>query len=193
MSELLEFRKPGSTPVEWNPPTALDIPVGSMIAFDQSIRNTGWVHLISDGAGAVKLKSLGTLRTKPKEQKGWESTLADANELYGLLRVLFWNLFPTEEHGIAFESPAAYGLRTESSALSAFAIKILAHEEGVVPSMIGAQTMKKFMTGNGNAKKPQVKLSIENNFKWIENLHWLRNEHERDALGIGLTAMASWS
>ena len=91
-----------------------------VLAFDQSISNTGWVLMVAEHPFVIER---GTLRTSPGEVVGHEGTLLRAVELEEEIDHLVWT---QKVPGliIAHEAPAVAGWRTDSSLLVALAIRI---------------------------------------------------------------------
>lgn len=187
MSDLSRFKKQPKQ-VQWEAMQATLLAKDVVMAFDQSLRNTGWVILDTTSENPW-VEYSGTLKTTATSQKGWQSTLDSAVEMYEKIeQTVAVNRFDTEML-YAFESPALFGRRLESSALAAFCIRLVANQYEAETEMVSAQKMKKLITGNANASKADVKTSILD-LTWIGGAETLKNEHERDALGIGLTALA---
>ena len=78
--------------------------------------------------------------------------------------------------------------RPESSLVSATALRIAANEMSVGIRMVGAQRAKKVITGNGNAKKPEVRARLLELVPGLDKLKPL-NEGVIDAVALAYTAV----
>jgi Holliday junction resolvasome RuvABC endonuclease subunit len=121
----------------------------------------------------------------PEAVKGHEATLSIAALEYEYFRSIIGKWGPNR---VVHEMPPVGGAmaRPESSLVAATALRCAAAYFDTPVSMIGAQKAKKRWTGNGNAKKPEVKKALE---AWRPQLRvekpW--NHDLADALALGLT------
>lgn len=192
--DLTQFRV-GVPDIEDSPLEPLPVydPVfrGHILAFDQSLANTGYAVLTCFGPGqAVHFNATGMLRSGD-DLKGHEKTLTRASELFEEVRDLLQTYQP---NGVVFETPptsAGPGRmnRPESSLLAAQSIRIasgLAHKP---VTMLARQKVYKRFTGAANADKKALKEALTKllEFHGIvrpERQPW--NEHTIDATGIAL-------
>lgn len=163
------------------PPT---FQTGEVVAFDQSIANTGWIHLRSDAQG-LQVLACGSLAVPPEGYpKGHAGTLLRADHLAWLADGILRRLPVTN---VVHETPPiATGRmsRPESSLVSAAVIRQVAQRHGHPVTMVSNQHSKKVLVGNGNATKHQ----------WHEVLQRVTllgskptNEGQRDAACLALT------
>lgn len=157
---------------------------GPVLAFDQSISNTGWALMVAEYPFVL---ARGNLRTSPGEVVGYEGTLQRAVELEEEIDHLVWT---QKVPGllIAHEAPAVAGFRTDSSLLMSLAIRIVARRAKLPVHMVYAQHAKRRMTGNANAEKPEVRSALEEMWPHLVGTRpW--NNDVRDAVLVGLTAL----
>lgn len=190
MRSLVQFRVDG-TPVE-SKEVPLDVQgglifqVGEVMAFDQSIANTGWVHLTYDRREGLVVRSCGSLALPPDGYpKGHEGTLLRADDLGDLVESLLKVPVTTVVHETP---PVMIGkmARPESSLVSAAVIRQVARRQGHQIVMVSNQHSKKILTGNGNADKKMWHQAIER-FDWSHRGQWPTNEGQRDAMCLALT------
>lgn len=189
LSPLSRFSNSETNGSEWQPLVLDDLAQGSVLAFDQSLSATGWVTMFN-GIGGVVVTGAGTLANMGDPLKGNARTLARSHELRTQVESLVWQIPPAETFSArVFESPPSAGrsVRPESSLLAAHVLGSVFRPESL--TMIQAQHVKKIITGNGNAKKPEVKKALMA-MTWIVGLFMVTNEHQRDALSLALTYLA---
>jgi Holliday junction resolvasome RuvABC endonuclease subunit len=195
MTDLSQFRigEPDGSPMV--PLDILDIRYkGKIIAFDQSLSNTGFVVLNSQNRflqHEIVFEKTGMLKAID-DLKGHEKTLDRGMDL-------FWEIQDVckahRPDAVIFETPPAGGKmsRPESSLLAALTIRLAALIENpfVKLVMMSRQKAAKRWTGNGNADKKVVRAALE---KLMEAHKITRptgpwNEHVVDALSLGLLFM----
>ena len=128
---------------------------GRILAFDQSLSDTGWAMIERTGA----ISACGNLKsTSP--HKGHEDTLVRSEYLFRQYHSLISTMAPTL---IVHELPPVGGrmARPESSLCSSVAIRCAASLKGIPVRMYGAQKAKKRWTGDGNADKRKVADAIK--------------------------------
>ena len=159
---------------------------GEVIAFDQSIANTGYVYLVS-GKEGVRVEMCGSLAVPPDGYpKGHEGTLLRADTLAALADRILRRLPVTT---VVHETPpVATGrmARPESSLVSATAIRQVARHHGHPVVMVSNQHSKKVLVDNGNATKAEWHQAIER-LPWTHTGHRPTNEGQRDAMCLALT------
>lgn len=187
---LSDFRISGTAPVLTDEVAFEGEPVfqhGSVIAFDQSIANTGWVYLVSDHKG-VTVIGCGSLAVPPAGYpKGHEGTLLRADHLGFLVDDVFRSRMAPEM--VVHETPPiATGKmsRPESSLVAAAVIRQVAQRHDYKISMVSNQHSKKVLVGNGNADKKQWHKALDR-LPWSHLGQKPTNEGQRDALCLGLT------
>jgi Holliday junction resolvasome RuvABC endonuclease subunit len=198
MTALEDFRLPGydSVPAPpkgrrkavWAPLTAARLGVGSVLAFDQSMRNTGWAVVDNDGRRCQVLAA-GMCRTRLGEGAGnWADTFADVVLLCTQIRAVL-DRYATTVTAIAHEAPPTGGgrlRRPESAILAGAVVRICCADLGLVPVMPANQSAKWLLTGRRtNVTKGQVGAAL-NELDWLEGRELLTNEHKRDAAAVGL-------
>jgi len=196
MTDLSKFRigEPDGSPME--PLPVLDIRrKGVLLAFDQSLSNTGYVVLDSQSVGFLKpqvvFRATGMLKARD-DVKGHEKVLDRAMDLFWEVQDVCREHRPT---WVTFETPPVGGRmsRPESSLLGAHSIRLAALIENpfVKAVMVSRQKAAKRWTGNGNADKKVVRAALEAllTYHQIEKPQGPWNEHVVDALSLGLLFM----
>lgn len=179
----------------WRPLQVGDLTPGAeVLAFDQSLRSTGWVMAYLPESGAnVNVLRAGTLRTVPGAERGPQQNLGSAIEMYDQVdRVLARCL--RLDTVVVYETPPVGGkmARPESSLLSALAILLALRNRAPNrwATMVSAQKAKRLICGNANADKQVAhKALFDHCAPWITYYELVTNEHTRDALMLALTAM----
>jgi Holliday junction resolvasome RuvABC endonuclease subunit len=165
----------------------------TVIAFDQALANTGWVVVRYDFFAPPLLYALGTIKTPPLDDRvSWDDTLERSTRLMaGVLDLLY--LFGPDL--VLHEMPPVGGgpfvRAAYSSVVAAVSVRTAAYLTKAPVDHISAQSVKKFLTGNGNAKKQEVRKAIN---ALIESgrvdtnpaERFQLNEHIADAIGIAL-------
>jgi Holliday junction resolvasome RuvABC endonuclease subunit len=117
----------------------------TMIAFDPSLANTGWV-LVRMGRAIDQ----GVIKTPPSDT-GIRGNLERSETIYSEVAFLLKTYVPVY---VACELPAVQGYRIDAALLSSQAIYLAsAHTLNVVPRLINSQHVKKRITGNARASK----------------------------------------
>jgi Holliday junction resolvasome RuvABC endonuclease subunit len=196
VADLSQFRigEPDGSPMA--PLPILDIRhQGKIIAFDQSLSNTGYVVLDTSSPtfhiGPLKLMTTGMLKAK-NDLKGHENTLFRGMDLFWEIQDVCRQWRPDS---VIFETPPVGGrmARPESSLLAALSLRLAAIIENpfVKLVMISRQQAAKRWTGNGNADKRVVRAALDQVLTTHEIARcdgpW--NEHVYDALSLGLLYM----
>jgi Holliday junction resolvasome RuvABC endonuclease subunit len=177
--DLSEFRVGGEVEVEPTPKLKAGTTV---LAFDQTIRHTGWCVVRADERSLVVLQR-GMLQTKPiPDKKGWEDTIPSAVEMHEQIHGVI--VLHSEVSIVLHEAPPAKGFRIESSAMAALDIHLVCKKLQLPVEMIHRQRISNRLTGNGNAKKAVVAAALRSR-TWITGVP-LRNEHEYDAMAVAV-------
>jgi Holliday junction resolvasome RuvABC endonuclease subunit len=195
MSKLDEFRKDASTKktspkderittfakggIGW---AALDI-----LAFDQSLANTGWVYITRG-----RVVDQGLIKTEERDDlRGIEADLVRSYDLGQPIGNLFarWSGEYTVLQPV-LELPAVKGKgRITSSLLAAAAVVQMAHRQGVKrPHFVNAQRAKKLVTGNVNATKAEVKEAMAAMLPDLSLPGRTFNQHISDAAAVAAVA-----
>lgn len=182
MTKLSDFRVDGKPQVEVEVDEIAPLASwfkGRILAVDQSLANSGWAMI---EMGVVTWT--GNIKTDPMSV-GHEDTLLRGERVYAEYQLL---LRKFEIDLIVHETPPVSGarmMRPESSLVSAVALRIAGSLAGIPVEMVGAQRAKKRWTGNGNAKKPEVREALKAAFPELRQKKPM-NQAIIDALAIGL-------
>lgn len=184
LDALREFREGAKAPVQKHVEEEYRF-IGSILAVDQSIANSGWAYIVSDTDSFV-VQGTGNLKTY-EMAKSHEDTLRRAVVCYRQYRSLIESFDPVL---VVHEMPPVgnHMARPESSLVSAAALRMAAYDAKVTIRMVGAQRAKKVITGNGNAAKSEVKEKL---LKLVPDLTRLKpiNEHVIDAVALAWVAV----
>lgn len=185
----------------WRPLTPDRLRTGVVLAFDQTIRNTGWCMVTRDAVSAVVVAS-GTCRTRPAGLKGWAETLAGAeavcDKIAGVLDAYRWY----DGVEVVHEAPPTGGgrlARPESTLLAALGVRRAAAAVGLPVTMLANQSAKRLLVdcvdgrvepGPGQVKIGDVTKAMVaealRGLTWLYDRERLGNEHERDAGALAL-------
>jgi Holliday junction resolvasome RuvABC endonuclease subunit len=166
----------------------------TVMAFDQAIRNTGWAVIHYEFFAPPLIYAIGTIKTSPDEERvSWDDTLERATRLMaGVMDLLY--LYGPEV--VVHEMPPVGGgpwvRAAYSSVVAAVAVRNAAYLVKAPVTHISAQTVKKFLTGNGNAKKTAVRAAVltlleSGQIQTNPQEKFQLNEHIVDAIGLALT------
>jgi Holliday junction resolvasome RuvABC endonuclease subunit len=163
-------------PIEWDFQ-------GTLLAVDQSLAATGWA-LMCDMA----VMQTGMCKTEG-EGRGHEDNLRRGRELWYQFREI---LFVHPIHMVVHELPpiGSAMMRPESSLVAAMSLRLAVEsvQEEIIPvKMIGAQAVKKRLTGQGGASKRQVSQVVRRICPEVVGMKPL-NYNVTDAIGLGLVA-----
>lgn len=193
MSKLSDFAI-GADPqpkIDWvDDPDRLKITVrrkANVLVVDQALANSGYAQVLMDPDGnKFSVTWTGTLTTEAIS-KGHEDTLLRGDSMYRQYRQTIGMIQPDV---ILHETPPVGGrmARPESSLVAASALRnaassAMAHSVPVV--MIGAQKAKKRITGNGNAKKPEVHAQLRLMLPTLAHKKPM-NQHILDAVALAV-------
>lgn len=187
MSDLARFRIDAPSEAPTILPPVPEDELRTILAFDQSLRNTGWALLVG-----VEVVQTGMLKTT-EVSKGHLDSLLRAERMYEDVGDLMASLYPRPQVIVHEMPPVALPgrmMRPESSLLAALAIRIAVASIPQVPVvMIGAQQAKRRWTGKGNAKKAEVKVAVlaldpHDTVRTMKPM----NEHTIDAIALGWCA-----
>lgn len=161
----------------------------TIVSFDQSIANCGFVVLRPDEVDGIDIKAMGVFASQASpDMLKWESNFHRATALFASVVELLREHNPTL---VLHETPPggrSAMFNTESSIVTATVVRIAAAMFGIPTQMVSSNRVKKHLTGNGNAKKKEVRAALEKRFEIQLKTSGLRkNEHTFDALGIAIT------
>ncbi len=195
MNSQLAFTIPPQ-PRTWEPPPVSAFAHGCVVAFDQTLNNTGWALLRHDFNG-LRLMNCGMLRPPEDHLQSFEATYTRTRRLRDKVELLLGHLRETVGYDIdrvpmrvVHERPAISGHRIESALMAGYAIYEVTSGTA---RMVSNQHAKKTLLGRAGTKqnpvtKAHVKDAVE---RYIPSpaisrrLMW--NEHIRDACMLGLT------
>lgn len=200
--DALAGRRASKTRPVWQPPTRADFRPGFVLAFDQSLANTGFVVLEikrdKHDRNELTILTSEILRTvdEAEGKGGHAENLRRAQVQYRNYFSLLKSFSVHRSHAtIAHESPPDGGgklMRPESSLLSALALRIAA-QEAMFPLgvAVASGTHRKIVCGRGNVDK---KTAHEGLATWAPLLvngyaKHITNEAKRDALSVALSAL----
>lgn len=161
-----------------------------ILAFDQTLGNTGWVWLQvwQDGTPEVAMTGTCTPPTVDKKVKGHELNLLRSVALQQEMLVLIDSMSHALDIVLHETPPVGNRMaRPESSLLAAHCIAYACNLRGVPRLSVGAQRAKSVVCGNGNAKKAEAHAALRKRYATsIEEFDQVTNEHQRDALMLAL-------
>lgn len=174
---------------EWKPVEARFR--GAVLAFDQSLGNTGWVLLDCGSGGKPLVRLVGHITPAANQAKSHEGTLLKAESIFPqIMQVIATAKQVGLQLRVAYETPPVGGkmMRPESSLLAALDVRLAARLQDVTDlHMVAAQSVKFRFTGQRDADKRVMHEVLYREHPGIRDLA-PNNEHTRDALGIGLVA-----
>lgn len=174
LQDLSRFN-PERLEVEVKPIPPLPEGLSWVVALDPSLKNTGIVVKTKAGMHAT------TIRPE-SHGSGSDLLMAQALQIFDGVKAIL-GVYDLGGEGIAvYEKPPVGGGRlrsTESALMAGEAIRIAAHTLGVEAISIPAQTSKKVICGNANAKKTEAHAALAKGWD-VPDI--VTNEHQRDAL-----------
>lgn len=157
---------------------------GKVLAFDQSLANTGWA--IVQYTGTLSVVETGTISEQGIGNRFVDS-LPHTVVLYQQFRTVLRN---TRDCEVVHEAPGIGMRNSDSSVMAATALRIAVEEEGrQVSWMPNRVSYYKTVTGNGKATKGDMKNVLADLFGHIKP--GPMNEHTRDAIGLGVAYLRS--
>lgn len=180
-AKIAESKKPKSSRKQWSRPPVSALAQGHVLAFDQTLSNTGMAWVINDEQGlrAIDCKNLVQTTTA----RGHESSIRKALLLHNTLRFDVRESIPgLNAQAVVYEQPPVMGYRIESSLMAALAVRMVWHEAIGVSN----QHAKAIFLGSGQHTKADVKACINDYIpNFMRTGPW--NEHVRDAVLLGMT------
>ncbi len=178
-------------PGAWTPPVLDAFAHGYVLAFDQSLNNTGWclLHHSTTGMQAV---STGMIHPPADDLTSFEATFTRGSHVEegvsALVEQMIWSVRGAQPPlAIIFERPAITGHRIESALLSGYGV--FKATDGTA-RMVSNVHAKKVIVGRAGTRenpvtKGHVKEAVE---RYVPPPHPNRwNEHIRDACMLALT------
>lgn len=180
-AKIADAKVPKTRKKAWTAPVEEDFSYGSVLAFDQTLSNTGVAWVVNDDKGLRALDCTNLVQIDP--HKGHEGTIRKAQMLYSSFSYDMGNSMAGRNADvIVYEQPAVVGHRIESSLLAAFTVRL------VWPSAVGIynQHAKAVLLGPGAKEKKDVRFAVEALIpNWQRTGAW--NQHVHDAVMLGLT------
>lgn len=178
-AKIAEGKKPKASKKKWEQPTVDDLAIGHVLAFDQTLSNTGMAWVINDKQG-LRAIDCANLKPPPDDYKGHEGSIKKGLWLHSKFQRLRGECAGRNAQEIVYEQPPVMGYRIESSLMAAMALRL------AWPTAVGIynQHAKAIFLGPGQHTKADVKECI-NSYILPPRSPW--NEHVRDAVLLGLT------
>lgn len=163
---------------DWSFPTTYAEGV-SILSVDQTLSKAGWVFFWMGLDGRPVVHERGMIKPVTVET----SFLGTYSKTLQVERELELIVASLPVAGLVFEMPAVGGYRVESSLMAGYACLAVARRRGLRYRIMSAQHARVVMCGPG---KGNDKSAMQQAMKpYCEGSRW--NEHQRDALGNGMT------
>jgi hypothetical protein len=171
--KIAESKKPRKVKAKRQPATREELSFGKILAFDQTLTNTGFAHIDHSEQGLWVQTEMYQQFT---DDAGHMGSLDKFKMLHDCLADSHWagTFLP-----VIFETPPVQGYRIESSLMAAGALILVF--PNTIP--ISNQHAKSVIVANHMATKAQVGAAV-NNLVTDHLGPW--NEHTRDAVMLGL-------
>lgn len=175
----------------WTPPDPARFRLGGVLAFDQTLTNTGYALVYSDHAGLMVVGA-GVLEARTS-LTGFEETYAKAERLErGISEAVRYGALASVS-AIVHEMPSVQGYRTESSLLAGYLVRRAARDyaRGIPVVAVSNLAMKALLLPPGQRdEKKYVRQAVESLIPKERRekpmvQRW--NEHVHDAVGLALT------
>jgi hypothetical protein len=176
---------------EWVAPTMDDFMPGAVLAYDQGAFTTGWCYLWVDANGTLCVLDKGVFKEPPVPAlKGYADTLQRATWMGERLMAHVNDtarLLPTNpnDYWIVCEMPSVAGWRPELSLMGALALRLATAKSQVRVRMVQNQHMRSVLVGPTEDTSKRVVKEAVGRYTNVTGAGW--NEHNRDALALGLT------
>ncbi|MFF7198225.1 hypothetical protein ACFZAM_31515 [Streptomyces sp. NPDC008079] len=179
----------------WTPPALTAFRPGTVLAFDQTLANTGWALLQHLGEDGIRLLDAGMIRPPVNGLTSHEDSYARAKFIGDCaLRVIDAYFLPAGPREVVYERPSMEGRRTESALLAGLEIY---RASNATATAVSNRHAKAVIVGRAGTNadpvtKAHVKAAVEHyvspsRFMGPGDFPW--NEHVRDAVMLGLTRM----
>ena len=188
MSDLRERAKEAAMgrkqPKVWEAPHWSEFaPNVRVVAFDQSLTHTGWVDFEVGSQGALIIYGRGTINITVST-KGHVSTMDKADDLLDALRDRH---IPTYARIVGEMTPVV-GYRLESSLLAGYVLRQAYRDV----EFVSRQSALALLLPLDQRKAKKYSREVLNRYASVETasdrtMRW--NEHQRDALMLGLTRL----
>ncbi len=163
-----------------------------VIAFDQAIANTGWCIVSFQVGFPPQVEQAGTIKTETLNGRtSWDDTLERSQRLLGhAYELIFAEGVDLVLHEMPPVGNGPFMRGSWSSIVAATAVRGAAFMADIPVFHVSAQSVKKYLTEDANAKKKKVREAID---KLTDDGRLLMagdirlNEHIVDAIGIALT------
>jgi len=186
---LEDFRRDGTEKKSPSPsPIVRTLRDQRVLAFDQSVANTGWA-LVAVVGGVPRVLRTGMVVTEPSGEAQMLDMLRRAMITYANVRsVILANEPQLIVHEIPLGGRGASLKGASSSLLASLAVRIAASEEHIETEMVSGNRVKAHITGSGKASKSEVAAAVRARLPGLkEQKPGPLNEHVYDAIGIALT------
>lgn len=122
-------------------------------------------------------------RIQPGARRGVERLIYNASSVLEFIASARKDIRPHNTQGFAMIEGYAFGAAHQLPALgeNGGVVKVALHKAGIPFAMVAPGTLKKFVTGNGAAKKDEVIASIHAQWKVLAE-----NSDEADALALAM-------
>lgn len=202
MSRLEQFRVDSPTQTASvapaGPERLLPGAPGWVLSFDQTLSSSGWcvLHGYPGSDNPWSVAETGMIKTEVRGKGGYEDSYRRGMEIhYAALDLIatVMRRYPGMR-GIAHEMPTVgpkRSVKSEGSHIAIMAIRTAAVAHGIKHvAMLNAQHVKKVVTGNRKAEKPEVREHVLRHISPDTGKDWAyRNADVFDAVAIGLTYM----
>ncbi len=182
-------KRPRTATAPWRPLSVDSLALGTVLGWDQSIRNTAWCLLARDATGC-QVVDTGMCRTRA--EKGaitWPDRLADQTSVFVQAREVLRRLVALyPDLKVAHEAPPRGGgmVRDPSSSiLAAAAVWNACEAVGIQPTLMTPQAGKLLLTGERGAEKKRV-AEVVRDLNWLPGRELLTNYDKCDAAVVAL-------
>lgn len=190
MREQMRETKPISSKAEkWRAPVFLGSGT-KVLAFDQTLRNTGYVLLVDELEGPV-IKLSGMIQPEGDSRGSFIDTYARGLHLFESVRELLGSIVDLVDEVVIEMPPVGRAFRSESSLIAGQMIFAAVKKSwSVEPILVSNLSMKsKLLSPKERSTKPtksDVKRAVES---YVERPSGRWNEHVVDATALGLTRL----
>lgn len=180
--------KPRVSKKPWTVPAKTDFKLGRVLAFDQTVQNTGWAMVESTDTGPL-IRKTGMCRPSKDDLTSFEALYARAAEVEDQLDALVQQFAWAENLTVVHEMPAIEGYRTESSLIVSYIIRRAATRAHLPVVMVNNQHMKAVLLPPHDryekAAVGRALVGLVDRTHLIVGSPW--NQHVHDAVALGLT------
>lgn len=174
---------------KWMPPVFLGSGT-KVLAFDQTLRNTGYVLLVDEVKGPV-IKFSGMIQPEGDSRGSFLDTYARGLHLFESVKELLGSIVDLVDEVVIEMPPVGRAFRSESSLIAGQMIFTAVKKSwSMEPILVSNLSMKsKLLSPEKRAAKPtksDVKRAVES---YVERPSGRWNEHIVDATALGLTRL----